>query len=29
MLILYIKREKTSHALLAFALFLDTKGKLK
>lgn len=25
----YIKIEKTSHALLAFALSLDTKDKLK
>lgn len=25
----YIKTEKTSHALLAFALSLDTKEKLK
>ena len=29
MLILYIKTEKTSHTLLAFAVFLDTKLKQK
>lgn len=29
MLILYIKPEKTSCALLAFVLFLDTKENLK